>query len=146
MNTTCGLFSLSSLIPQTWLALVRAGYLTRSDIFYIWLGITLLELVVTTFLFPWHSVTDPDFFPNALDVYHSPVTSLFKPPMQKGSPLQSFIRAVKHMQSPVFWSHVLSKAIAHFSLTLSMSLANDIMKMSDNVKNSVVEYETLQSF
>ena len=86
VNTTCGLLSLSSMIPQAWLALVRAGYLSRSDIFYIWLGITVFELVLTTFLFPWHSVSDPDFFPNAIDVYRSPLTSLFKPPMLKGSP------------------------------------------------------------
>ena len=86
VNTTCGILSLSTLIPQGWLALVRDGYLSRSDIFYIWLGITLFELVITTFLFPWHSVTDPDFYPNAIDVYRSPLTSLFKPPMQKGSP------------------------------------------------------------
>ena len=86
VNLTCGLLSLSSMIPQAWLVLIRLGHLTRSDIFYIWLGIALLELVLTLFLFPWHSVTDPDFFPNAIDVYYSPTTSLFKPPMQKRSP------------------------------------------------------------
>ena len=30
-------------------------------------------------------------------------------------------------------------------MTLSIGLANDMMKNSDNVKNSEVEYETLQT-
>ena len=49
------------------------------------------------------------------------------------------------MESPVFWSHILSKTAAHYSMTLSVALANDMMKSSANVRNSEVEYETLQT-
>ena len=49
------------------------------------------------------------------------------------------------MQSPVFWTHIVSKTAAHYSMTLSIGLANDMMTNSDNVKNSIVEYETLQT-
>ena len=142
VNTTCGLIAISTMIPQAWLAAVRAGSLKRSEIFYIWLGITLVELVLTTFLFPWHSITDPDFFPNAVDVYKSPMMSLFKPPMRRGSPKQRLILAVKHMQSPVFWSQVLTKVVAQYSVVLTISLANDMMKHS-MVKQS--DYKKLQT-
>lgn len=142
VNTTCGLIAISTMIPQAWLAAVRAGSLTRSEIFYIWLGITIFELVLTFFLFPWHSITDPDFFPNAIDVYKSPMMSLFKPPLRRGSPKQSLILAAKHMQSPVFWSQVLNKVVAQYSVVLTISLANDMMKKSTN---SASEYKELQT-
>ena len=157
LNTSCGLISIryelattiltifSSMVPQGWLAAVRAGVLTRSEIFYIWFGITILELILTTFLFPWHSVTDSDVYPNAIDVYKSAKLSLFRPQTRKASPKECFVSAVKHMKSPVFWSHILSKVVAHFSMTLSVSLANDMMKTSANVRNQEVAYNTLQS-
>ena len=52
INLGAGLLSASSLIPQAWLALVNAEILTRSQIFYIWLGLTLMSFIITTILFP----------------------------------------------------------------------------------------------
>ena len=49
------------------------------------------------------------------------------------------------MQSPVLWSQVISKTAAHYSMTLSVALANDMMKISKNVQSSEVEYKTLQT-
>ena len=68
INLGAGLLSASSLIPQAWLSLINQGLLTRSHLFYIWCGLTLVSLIITTFLFPWHSITDPDFAPNFIDV------------------------------------------------------------------------------
>ena len=68
INLGSGLLSLSTMIPQAWLALVNGGLLTRSQILYIWFVLSLLSFILSTFLFPWHSVTDPEFSPHFISV------------------------------------------------------------------------------
>ena len=134
--------SISSMIPQAWLALVNAGVLTRSQIYYIWFGLSLLGLVLSTFICPWHSITDPEYAPNFVDVIKSPLLSTCKPPKKK-----SFLTNIKTsfalMGSPVFWSHILTKVAAHYVMTLSVTVANDMMMNSVNAKE--VGYDKLQT-
>ena len=47
------------------------------------------------------------------------------------------------MGSPVFWSHILTKVAAHYVMTLSVTVANDMMMNSVNAKE--VGYDKLQT-
>ena len=104
--------------------------------------VTFRQQLSSLLIVSWHSITDPDFFPNALDVNKSPMMSLFKPPMRRGSPKESLVLAAKHMQSPVFWCQVWNKVLAQYSVVLSISLANDMMKHSTNTTS---DYKKLQT-
>ena len=68
INLGSGLLSLSTMIPQAWLALVNGGLLTRSQILYVWFALSLLSFILSMIIFPWHSVTDPDFAPPFISV------------------------------------------------------------------------------
>ena len=142
INLGAGLMSISSMIPQAWLALVNAGVLTRSQIYYIWLGLSLLSLVLSTCICPWHSVTDPEYAPNFVDCLKSPLLSTYRPPMKK-SLLNNLRTGLALMGSPVFWSQNLTKVAAHYVMTLSVTLANDMMMNSAHAKE--VGYDRLQT-
>ena len=47
------------------------------------------------------------------------------------------------MKSPVFWAHILTRIMTHYALTLSVPLANDMIRKSENVLRT--EYDKLQT-
>ena len=142
INVASGLLSVSSMIPQAWLAAVNSGLLTRSQIMYVWLGLTIMTFCLTTFIYPWHSVTDPEYYPNLVTVIKSPMMSVFRPPMRK-SLIDNARQLTSMMQSPIFWTHVLTKVACHYVMTLSVMVANDMMKRSPNAVD--VGYKNLQT-
>ena len=71
ISLSCGIFSVGSLFPQLWLILIRAEYISRSQILYIWLGWTISALIISTLIFPWHSVTNKNDYPSFFSVLRS---------------------------------------------------------------------------
>lgn len=142
INIAAGLLSVSSMIPQAWLTAVNNGFLTRSQILYIWLGLTMVTFCITTFIYPWHSVTDPDYYPNVFTVIKSPLMSVFRPPNRK-SLIDNARQCTSMMESPIFWTQVLTKVACHYVMTLSVMVANDMMKRSRNALE--VGYNNLQT-
>ena len=50
--------SVASMIPQGWLMLIKSGTLSLSFLMYLWMGLAVVGLVISTILFPWHVVTN----------------------------------------------------------------------------------------
>ena len=50
--------SVASMIPQAWLILIKSGRLSLSNLMFIWMGLAIGGLVMSTVLFPWHVVTN----------------------------------------------------------------------------------------
>ena len=69
--------------------------------------------------------------------------SIFRPAGAKKSLFERVHQCLGIMRSPIFWSHVLTKIMVHYALTLALTVANDMMKNSINAAE--IGYGTLQS-
>ena len=76
ISLSCGIVSVGSLFPQLWLILIRAEYISRPQILYVWLGWTILATIISTFVFPWHSVTNENDYPAFFSVLRSADTKV----------------------------------------------------------------------
>ena len=51
-----GYISISSMIPQGWLIILKSGKLTLSNIMFIWMVLAIVGFIVSLVLWPWHTV------------------------------------------------------------------------------------------
>ena len=68
--------------------------------------------------------------------------SLFKPPLTK-SLKDNAKTSLRLAISPIFWTHMFSDVATHYSMTLAISLANDMILNSENV--IITGFDKLQS-
>ena len=61
----------------------------------------------------------------------SETLSIIRPPTDK-SLVERIRQCIRIMSSPIFWSQSLTKVVTHYAMTLSLTVANDMMKNSVN--------------
>ena len=122
----------SSIMPQIWLQAILHTSITFTQLMIIWICLAFVSLVFGVVFYPWHNLPDKGEI-TINDIKALPATLCEKIPLVKVGKeyptiSQKFRESGSFLTSPMFYIHMVSFAMGNCMTTLTINIANDILR------------------
>ena len=124
--------AVSSIVPQIWLVLMERTEMKLTTLMLIWMSLAGSSLLVGVLIYPWHNLPDNGSVEEKhLATYRTIRKNnddLFRIGDKYPSIVGKFTEAAEFLKSPMFYIHLVHFALGNCMITLTINVANDIMR------------------